>query len=180
MSIWCPLALMQTLREAEQVDNIVTGFSCSSYYILCFAWTHYVMDLVNLMTFMWKSAKIRLIFHHLGTIAWMSVGVFGKTHVCFLSVAELCEISSFFLYSWCLLALSGFQRNGLVYWSITKLRNVSFIGIRSAVFLWLQWQAFQHREDIQTTSFVLGETVFVVIVVHNCIVSKKLIKGTFE
>ena len=177
MSIWCPLALMQSSTESKQ-DNIVTRFSCSSYYILCSAWTHYLMDLMNWMMCMRKSVKIMTIIHHLATIACMSLGVFGKTHVCFVSVSELCEISSFFFYLRRLVFLSGFQLNGLVYWSVTKLRNVSFIGIRSAVFIWFQWQFFHHREDMGTTWFVLGEMFFLVIVFHNCFVSKMLINGT--
>ena len=174
ISFWCPLALMQSSSESKQ-DNIVTRFSCSSYYIICSAWTSYSMDVVNLMTFRRKSAKIKTIVHHLVAIAWLSLGVFGKTHVCFISVGELLQIGIFFFHLRRLVALSGFQRNGLFYWSITKLRNVSFIGIRSAVFFWIQWQVFQHREDIQTTSFVLAETVFLVITAYSCIVGKMLI-----
>ena len=114
--------------------------------------------------------KFKTIVHHLVAIAWLSLGVFGKTHVCFISVGELLQIGIFFFHLRRLVALSGFQRNGLFYWSITKLRNVSFIGIRSAVFFWIQWQVFQHREDIEDNLVLLGRNSFFDDCGHNCIV----------
>ena len=179
MSIWCPLALMQSSFESKQ-DNIVTRFSCSSYHILCSAWTHYIMELLNLMIYMRKWVKFRTVVHHLVAIAWLSLGILGKTHVCLLSAAELMEIDIFFGHLRKLMALSGLQRNGRFYRLVTKVRTVSFIGIRPAMFIWFQWQFFHHREDMETTWLVFGVIAVSVIAAHNCIVGKMLINGTIE
>ena len=154
ISIWCPLELNQSSVEDEQ-DNIVERFSCSSYYLLCVAWTNYLLDLVDLITHMRTSGQFRLAVLYVTAVAFLSVGIVRKSNVCLLVVAELLEISSVSIYLSMLLVKSGIPCNELVHWSLGRLRNGAIMGILSTVYLfnWFQRQKSQHRTDKVTTYY---------------------------
>ena len=174
MSIWCPLALMHSSREVGQ-DNTLTRISCSCYPVLYFAWTNYVLEFVDLITHMKTSHHFRLAVHHVAAVAALSVGVLWKSNVCFLVAVELLETSSVLLYLTRHLAMSGFQRNGQVYLSLVKLRNVAFVGIRCLLFLWFQWHLYHNREDIDNTTFYTLQTACLVIAAHNMVLANNLL-----
>ena len=174
MSILSSLALMVSSTESKE-DNITTRFSCSSYYVICIALTYYVLDLMDLITHMKTSGQFMSVAHHLAAISLFSVGVFGKSQVCLIAATEICESTSVLHHLAKLLTLYGFQRKGRIYQSIAKLRNCAFFCVRSAFFLWAQWQLFQHGADMETTSFYMIEITSVCLFVHNMVIMNMLI-----
>ena len=139
MNIWWPLALITPTIG----DFILTRFSCNAYYLLCFAWTFYLLD--SLATTVNSKLNFLVAIHHVFVVCLLSVVVWTKTLVFLTALGLVSQINTLQIYS--ILAIKMYYGTLTGNWlvrAMVKAIPPLLLAIRLPLFFWIQWQLFAH------------------------------------
>ena len=142
MNIWWPLALTTPTVGG---DLIITWFSCNAYYLVCFAWTFYLFDSLDMV--LNSKLKFLRVIHHVFVVGLLSVSVWTKALVFLTTLLLIAEINVLHVHSINAFRVYGMSTDNWLYRMMVKAVPPLLLAIRLPLFFLVQWQLLAHWGD---------------------------------